>query len=314
MLILRKGNLPPPHHSKWNPREYIWALVPIEIYKWMIAVRGLINRSIETDLMHSCGHGDLTISEADRGIKVFVEGFIRGQLRFLLFDKPQDVAPGWVHVGPYLQTNVDCRQFCAASITVLACSAEIMANRPQTPTPTTAPTTTVPPPTQHHFIACENAPTILAPTPIRVSAAATILNNVQIDGDLAVPGIVVQPTPSQSQDDATLFLLPTPSPSAGTVQLSLAVPVTRPGRGPLLQPWPTLRRTVSYESAMRNAQPLLRLQIPVVVEAVSVPQIPINTTTEISEDDFELAGRETSVSASALEPESPEGRTKWKTW
>ncbi|KAI5786596.1 hypothetical protein FPQ18DRAFT_308598 [Pyronema domesticum] len=134
-------------------------------------------------------------------LKVFVEGFVRGQRCLHLFANAEDVAPDWVHVGADLETNFDCRQFCAASITVLARSAEIMSNRPQTPTveAVRAPTATVPPPTQPRPIAQENGPIILAPIPVRVSAAATFLNNVQIDDELAVPEIFLERTPSPSQ-------------------------------------------------------------------------------------------------------------------
>ncbi|KAI5786798.1 hypothetical protein FPQ18DRAFT_393308 [Pyronema domesticum] len=140
----------------------------------MIAVRGLVNRSVDVDPIHACVHGDLTISEADRGMKVFVEGFIRGQRRMHLLAEPEDVAPGWIHVGR----------------------------------------------------------TLIAGTP-----------------------------------------------SVGTVQLSLAVPVTRRRArsvtSTLDQDRPTIRRTVSYESGMRNAQPIPRPQIPVIeIEEVSVPPSP----------------------------------------
>jgi hypothetical protein len=177
-----------------------------------------------------------------------------------------------------------------------------MYNRPQTPT------ATVTPPTQPRPI--ENDLPILAPTPIPVSAATTFLNNVQIDGELAVPEIVVERTPSPSEaNDATLLLPPTPAPSAGTVQPSLAVPVTRRRArsvsATLKQGVPsTLRRTVSFESGMRNAQPLPRLQIPTVAEVVSVPSTTADARPEVGEDDnFGLERRETT---SGSEPESPE--------
>lgn len=36
----------------------------------------------------------MVISEAGMGLKVFVEGFVRGQRRLHLFAKEEDVAPG----------------------------------------------------------------------------------------------------------------------------------------------------------------------------------------------------------------------------
>jgi hypothetical protein len=54
---------------------------------------------VDVNLIHACVHGDLSISEVDRGMKVFIEGFIRGQRRMHLFAKPEDVSPGWIHVG-----------------------------------------------------------------------------------------------------------------------------------------------------------------------------------------------------------------------
>jgi hypothetical protein len=91
-----------------------------------------------------------------------------------------------------------------------------MSNRPLTPTVEVvrAPTATVPPLTQPRPIAQENGTIILAPIPVRVSAAATFLNNVQI-AELAVPEIVLERTPSPSQDNAALP--PTPAPSVGIV-------------------------------------------------------------------------------------------------
>ncbi|KAI5794538.1 hypothetical protein FPQ18DRAFT_423967 [Pyronema domesticum] len=273
----------------------------------MIAVRGLINRSVDVDLIHACVHGDLSISEVDRGLKVFVEGFIRGQRRLHLFAKAEDVSPGWIHVGPTLQTNFDCRTYIEADISVLARLPEILSIRPQTPTRGT-PTAPVPPSASPHHIAEENTLPILVPTPIRASAAATFLNNVQTDGELVVPEIVLERTPTPSQDNVRT-LPPTPAPSAGTVQLSLAVPVTRRRARSVSATFekdvqPTLRRTVSYESGMRNAQPLPRLEIPVVVPVVFVPSTTTDAGLEVGEDDyFGLERRET---ASGSEPESPE--------
>jgi hypothetical protein len=54
---------------------------------------------VDIDLVHACVHGDLTISEEDRGMKVFIEGIVRGQRRLHLFANTGDVAPGWLHVG-----------------------------------------------------------------------------------------------------------------------------------------------------------------------------------------------------------------------
>ncbi|CCX34238.1 Similar to Serine/threonine-protein kinase CLA4; acc. no. O14427 [Pyronema omphalodes CBS 100304] len=72
----------------------------------------------------------------------------------------------------------------------LARYAEIMANRPQTPrVEVRAPTTTVPSSAQPGIIVLENVPAILSPTPIRRSAAAIFLNNVQIDVELAYSGV-----------------------------------------------------------------------------------------------------------------------------
>jgi hypothetical protein len=64
---------------------------------------------------------------------------------------------------------------------------------------------TVPPHAQPRIIVQENGPPIVARTPIRRSAAAIFLNNVQIGGELAVPEIVLERTPSPSQvDDESL--------------------------------------------------------------------------------------------------------------
>ncbi|KAI5791388.1 hypothetical protein FPQ18DRAFT_390080 [Pyronema domesticum] len=99
---------------------------------------------------------------------------------------PEDVPPGWIHVGSTAGSFARQALRCLS----LARYAEIMANRPQTPrVEVRAPTTTVPSSAQPGIIVLENVPAILSPTPIRRSAAAIFLNNVQIDVELAYSGV-----------------------------------------------------------------------------------------------------------------------------